>query len=327
MTPLTFQTLRLLADGEFRSGEAMARALGVTRASVWNALHRLDGAGLVIFKVRGRGYRLSQPLCWLEHAAIERALAARANEFTLEVLDVATSTNTLLMQRAGAGAASGSVIAAEWQTGGRGRRGRVWHATPGAALTFSLLWRFQQGAGTLSGLSLAVGVALTRALARLGLTGVGLKWPNDAIWQGCKLAGILIELQGEANGPSAAVIGIGINCRLPAALRDRIDQPVADLAQIAGVDVDRNRLLAVLLIELADALRAFAHGGFAPLREEWQARHVYQNEPVRLTLPEAATLDGIAQGVDDNGALLIETAGGVRRVHSGEVSLRLQRGA
>ena len=314
MTPLTFQTLRLLADGEFRSGEAMARALGVTRASVWNALHRLDGAGLEIFKVRGRGYRLSQPLCWLEHAAIERALAARANEFTLEVLDVATSTNTLLMQRAGAGAASGSVIAAEWQTG---RAGRPEHAQQ----------RFQQGAGTLSGLSLAVGVALTRALARLGLTGVGLKWPNDAIWQGCKLAGILIELQGEANGPSAAVIGIGINCRLPAALRDRIDQPVADLAQIAGVDVDRNRLLAVLLIELADALRAFAHGGFAPLREEWQARHVYQNEPVRLTLPEAATLDGIAQGVDDNGALLIETAGGVRRVHSGEVSLRLQRGA
>ena len=102
---------------------------------------------------------------------------------------------------------------------------------------------------------------------------------------------------------------------------------MADLAQIAGVDVDRNRLLAVLLIELADALRACAHGGFAPLREEWQARHVYQNEPVRLTLPEAATLDGIAQGVDDNGALLIETAGGVRRVHSGEVSLRLQRGA
>ncbi len=327
MTPLTFQTLRLLADGEFRSGEEMARTLGVTRASVWNALHGLDGAGLEIFKVRGRGYRLSKPLCWLEQGAIERALAARAQDFKIELLDVATSTNTLLMERAAAGAASGSMIAAEWQTGGRGRRGRVWHATPGAALTFSLLWRFQQGAGTLSGLSLAVGVALTRALSRLGITGIGLKWPNDVIWQGCKLAGVLIELQGEANGPSAAVIGVGINCCLPDALRDRIDQPVADLAQIAGSGVDRNRLLAILLIELAATLGEFARSGFAPLRAEWQTRHVYQNKPVRLTLPEAGTLDGVAQGVDDNGAMLIETANGLRRVHSGDVSLRLQRGA
>ena len=327
MTPLTFQALRLLADGEFRSGEAMARVLGVSRASVWNALRGLDDAGLEIFKVRGRGYRLSQPLVWLERAAVERALAARAGDFSIEILDLASSTNTLLMARAAAGAQSGSVIAAEWQTQGRGRRGRVWHATPGAALTFSLLWRFEQGAGALSGLSLAVGVAVARTLARLGINDAGLKWPNDVIWRGRKLAGMLIEMQGEVTGPSAAVIGIGLNCRLPDALRERIDQPVVDLTQICATTPDRNRLLALLLIEIAQLLEQFARAGFAPLRAEWQAHHVYQDKPVRLTLPDAGTIDGLNKGVDDDGALLLETTSGPRRIHSGDVSLRIQYGS
>jgi BirA family biotin operon repressor/biotin-[acetyl-CoA-carboxylase] ligase len=326
MTPLTFQTLRLLADGEFRSGEAMARVLGVSRATVWNALHGLDGAGLEIFKVRGRGYRLSQPLTWLDRAAVERELGAHAGEYSIEVLDLAASTNTLLMERTAAGAASGSVIAAEWQTQGRGRRGRVWHATPGAALTFSLLWRFLQGAGAMSGLSLAVGVAVARTLARLGIAGAGLKWPNDVMWRGCKLAGMLIEMQGELNGPSAAVIGIGINCRLPDAVRERIDQPVTDLAQISGTATDRNRVLAMLLVDLAPVLEQFAQAGFTPLREEWQRHHMCQDKPVRLTLPDAGTMVGIARGVDEDGALLLDTVTGRRRIHSGEVSLRSKHG-
>lgn len=326
MTPLTFQTLRLLADGEFHSGEAMARVLGVSRATVSNALHGLDDAGLDIFKVRGRGYRLSPPLVWLDRAAVERELAACAGDFSIEVLDLAASTNTLLVERTAAGAPGGSVIAAEWQTQGRGRRGRAWHAAPGAALTFSLLWRFEQGAGALSGLSLAVGVAVARTLARLGVAGTGLKWPNDVMWRGCKLAGMLIEMQGELTGPSAAVIGIGINCRLPDVVRERIDQPVTDLARISGAPTDRNRMLAMLLTDLAAVLEQFAQSGLAPLREEWQRQHVCQDRPVRLMLPDAGTIDGIARGVDEAGALLLETAGGVRRIHSGEVSLRSAHG-
>lgn len=322
MTPLTFQTLRLLADGEFRSGEAMARALGVSRATVWNALHGLDGAGLEIFKVRGRGYRLSQPLTWLDQVTIERELGARAQAFSIEVHDLATSTNTLLMERAAGGAPSGSVLAAEWQTQGRGRRGRVWHATPGAALTFSLLWRFQQGAGALSGLSLAIGVAVIRALIQWGVKDAGLKWPNDVIWRGRKLAGMLIEMQGEVTGPSVAVIGLGLNCRLPDSLRDRIDQPVVDLTQITEAMPDRNRLLAMLIQEMSRALETFAQSGFAPLREEWDRHHIYRGKAVQLTLPDAATIDGTVRGVDEDGALLLETSNGVRRVHSGDVSLR-----
>ncbi len=323
MNALTFQALRLLAGGEFRSGEDMARALGVSRATVWNAVHALDGAGIEVFKVRGRGYKLAEPLALLERAAIERYLSVHAARFGLDVLATAASTNTLLLERPAA-APAGSVIAAEWQTQGRGRAGRAWHSTLGAALTFSSLWRFEQGAGFLAGLSLAVGVALVRALAKLGVPDAGLKWPNDVMWRGCKLAGILIEMQGDMLGPSAAVIGIGLNCRLPEAVRARIDQPVTDLATASGAVPDRNRVLALILLELESALKAFARDGFTALRNEWQRRHIYQGKAVQVTLPDGSAIEGTAEGVADDGTLLLATKTGRRRFHSGEVSLRMK---
>lgn len=324
MNTLTFQVLRLLADGDFRSGEDMARTLGVSRASVWNALHTLDGAGVEVFKVRGRGYRLAEPLSLLETGAVERHLGSRAAQFRLEVLDSVESTNTLLLQRAAGGAPGGSVLAAEWQTRGRGRRGRAWHSTYGAALTFSLLWRFQQGAGFLSGLSLAVGVAVARALAAIGVRDAGLKWPNDVLWRGRKLAGILIEMQGDMLGPSAAVIGIGLNCRLPEVLRERIDQPAVDLAAASGTLPDRNRVLALILLEAERMLTQFARDGFAPLCDEWQCRHVYQGKTVRIDLPDGDVMEGTAYGVAEDGSLLLATTAGMRRVHSGEVGLGMR---
>ena len=322
MRALTFKALSLLADGEFRSGQDLGAALGVSRGAIWYALRGLGEFGIDIHKVRGRGYRLAEPLSLLDRAEIERQLGAHAPRFALAVLDNAESTNTLLMQRAAEGAASGSVIAAEWQTHGRGRRGRPWHSAPGAALTFSLLWRFQQGAGFLAGLSLAVGIAITRALAVIGVGDAGLKWPNDVLWHGRKLAGILIEMQGDTLGPSAAVIGIGLNCRLPDVLRNRIDQPVVDLASACGATPDRNRVLALLLIELERVLEVFARDGFAPLRGEWQRHHVYQGKAVKLALPDGGLVSGTAAGVADDGALLIATKTGRRRFHSGDVTLR-----
>ncbi len=322
MNALTFQALRMLADGEFRSGETMARVLGVSRASVWNALHALDASGIEVFKVRGRGYRLAEPLSLLAADAVVSALGASAPRFAVEVVDSVESTNSLLMGRAAAGAASGTVIAAEWQTQGRGRRGRAWHALPGAALTFSVLWRFEQGAGALAGLSLAVGLAVTRALAQCGMREAGLKWPNDVLWRGRKLAGILIEMQGDMLGPSAAVIGIGLNCRMPAALLDRIDQPAVDVATACGTPPERNRLLAGLLTELDTILTEFSREGFASFRDEWQACHVFQGKPVKIALPDGGIVNGTAEGVAENGALLLATQSGQLRFHSGEVSLR-----
>jgi BirA family biotin operon repressor/biotin-[acetyl-CoA-carboxylase] ligase len=217
MNTLTFPILRLLADGRFHSGEAIARHFRVSRTTVWNALQEAEALGVQIFSVRGRGYRLPEPVAWLERDAVLDAIGEQRAWYKLELHDHLESTNSYLMQQAALGAPHASCVAASLQTRGRGRRGRVWQSGLGASLTFSLLWRFQSGAAALSGLSLAVGVAMVRSFRAFGIAEAQLKWPNDLVverqGQFRKLAGILIELQGDMEGPSAAVIGIGVNLR------------------------------------------------------------------------------------------------------------------
>lgn len=322
MKPLTFAILRLLADGEFHSGEEMARLLDVSRASVWQAMRFLDEAGVAAFRVPGRGYRLREPLQWIDQSRVMAALGDKAGIFELEVVESTGSTNSLLLQKAVQGAPHGSCVVTELQTAGRGRRGREWHANLGGSLTFSLLWRFNQGAGYLSGLSLAVGVALMRALEQSGVTGAGLKWPNDVLHQHRKLAGILIELQGDMLGPSAAVIGIGLNLKLTDKVLDRIDQAVVDIHSITGAVPERNLVLARLLTHLAGVLGEFEEGGFSRLRSEWRGHHVYHEKPVRLMMPDGSQHDGRLLDVAEDGALLVDTAAGRKRFTSGEISLR-----
>src|SRR5690349_8979828 len=192
MTAYDSSVLRMLADGEFHSGETLARALGVSRGTVSNAVRALSASGMDVYRVKARGYRLAEAVSLLDAAAITRHAGPASNRFHVEVLDVVDSTNTLLLRRAAGGARAGSVIAAEWQPAGRGRMDREWHAAIGGALTFSVLWRFSQGAAALAGLSLAVGVALSRAVANLGASDVQLKWPNDLLWRERKLGGVLI---------------------------------------------------------------------------------------------------------------------------------------
>jgi BirA family biotin operon repressor/biotin-[acetyl-CoA-carboxylase] ligase len=322
MKALTSSDLRRLADGEFHSGEALAKSLDFSRASVWNAIRDLEAAGIEVYKVHGRGYRLPYPISLLDRSAIERCLGEHAARFTLDVRESVASTNTALLERAAAGAPGGTVLAAEWQSGGRGRLGRSWHAGVGEALTFSLLWRFARGAGGLAGLSLAVGVAIVRGLAAAGVAGAALKWPNDVLWRDAKLAGILTELAGDALGPTAAVIGIGLNVRLSQATRARIGQPAADLETASGAAPDRNASLAHLLVELARVLQAFEKDGFAPLRAEWQRLHALQGRRVTLLLPDGTRRSGAARGAAEDGAFLLETRAGVERFHSAEISLR-----
>lgn len=322
MKVLTSGVLRRLADGDFHSGEALARALGVSRASVWHAVRDLECAGLEVYKVHGRGYRLAQPIGLLDRAAVVRHLGGDARSFTLELRDTVDSTNSALMAMAEGGASGGTVLAAEWQPRGRGRLGRPWRSGIGEALTFSLLWRFQRGAAGLSGLSLAIGMAIARALDQSGAPDVALKWPNDILWRGRKLGGVLTELAGDALGPTAAVIGVGINVNLSQTTRKGIGQPAADLAEACGALPDRNRLLAAALLELKGVLEAFDRAGFAPLREEWQRRHAHQDARVTLALPGGGTISGHARGVAEDGALLLEMREGTKRFHSGEISLR-----
>lgn len=326
MNPLVLSTLRLLADGQFHSGEAMATRLGVTRATVWNVLHEAAALGVTLERSRGLGYRTPDPPVWLDARVVAAHLGPAAVRYAVEVVEATASTNALLLDRAAAGAPSGTVVAAEVQTAGRGRRGRVWTGALGAGLTFSLLWRFEQGAAALTGLSLAVGLAVARALAASGAADVRLKWPNDILHHERKLGGILIELSGDALGPTAAVIGIGINVRFPDALRAAIDQPVTD-ACTAGAGADRNLLFAAVLRELAGVLDRFVAEGFAALEPEYRSWHGLHQRQAVIVLADGRRIEGLVRGNAADGALLLETASGVQRFHGGEVSLRAGLGA
>jgi BirA family transcriptional regulator, biotin operon repressor / biotin---[acetyl-CoA-carboxylase] ligase len=319
--PLTFTLLRLLADGEFHSGEAMARQLNLSRASINNALQGVDAYGLTLYRVRGRGYCLANPPQWLDARQICNHLGKQRKCFQIGIMDSTPSSNTLLLQEAAQGAPCGRVLAVEWQSGGRGRMGRTWHSGLGNALTFSLLWRFEQGLSALSGLSLAAGVALIRGLRSLGIENLRLKWPNDVLdAHNAKLGGILIEAQGDMLGPATVVIGIGLNLHLPQQVSRHIDQPASSLSKVHGSAPDRNLLLAVLLRELDNMLREFSIHGFAPLREEWEACHAHQNQYVHLLLPNGQE-SGIACGVSDGGALKLRTDAGMQVFHAGDISL------
>lgn len=331
LTPLGFSLLRQLADGAFHSGEDLAAKVGLTRARVSQVLRDAEDVGLALERIKGRGYRLLEAPDFLAVDAVRARLAelgvARAAPAVLaiEVVDQIESTSTELNRRSQRRDIHGMVLAAEWQTAGRGRRGRTWTAVAGGSLTFSLGWQFEQGAGFLAGLSLAIGVAVVRALEAEGFAGIALKWPNDLVHRHQKLGGILIDLNGDALGPSVTVIGVGLNVRLPANARKDIPNPVTDLATVAGkkkLPVDRNRVFARLLDELTAVLQQYAAEGFAPFAAEWQHRHAYQGKMVKLLLPDGATVTGKVAGVDASGALVL--ADGPRRARflSGEISLR-----
>ena len=317
-----FPLLRLLADGGFHSGQSLGGRLDLSRAAIWNQVRAIEASGLRVFKVRGRGYRLAEPLDLIDPHVLDQALRAAGVPFSIELIDECGSTNTTMMERVRQGATLPAALACEVQSAGRGRRGSTWHSGIGTGLAFSLAWRFHQGAGALAGLSLAVGVAMARAVESLGFDGVRLKWPNDLLFHGRKLGGILIEMSGDALGPSIVVIGVGLNVRLPPALSARIDQAAAGLEGTGhGTPPSRTRVLARALEELGAILPEFARMGFEPLQGEWMRRHAWQGRRVALGVAGRRAAEGEAVGVDDDGALLLRTARGVERFHSGELRL------
>jgi len=322
MLPLTLPVLRLLSDGTFHSGEKLAALLGVSRASIWNALQGVEKLGVTLYKVRGRGYQLAQSIEWLDSSQVYSHLGESASQLQIQIMDVVDSTNAQLLQKAAQHGAGAQCVAAEFQTLGRGRRGRSWHASLGGALTFSLLWRFNVGAAQLSGLSLAIGVALTRAMRELGVANAQLKWPNDLLYDYRKLGGVLIELQGDALGPSFTVIGVGLNVQLNDYIRNRIDQDAVDLVSLRNEKTSRNEVLAVALRHMLQVLNKFESAGFEALRGEWESMHAYQDKSVALHMPDGSQITGQVRGVSADGALILETVSGERRFGSGEISLR-----
>lgn len=313
-----------LAGGEAISGRVLAARMGVTRAAVWKQIEALRALGLDIRAQAGSGYRLADPIELLDASALQQALApatrARLGDLALHwQLD---STSSELLRRVGNDPRDCLACLAEVQSAGRGRRGRDWHMPLGSGVALSLLKRFDGGMAALSGLSLVAGVAVVAALGDLGIREVGLKWPNDLVAGSAKLGGILVELGGEAQGPCHAVIGIGLNLRMPASGSTAIAQPHTDLATLAGgAPLSRTQVVARVLDHLVDSLDRFARSGFAVFADDYARHDVLRDRPVRVVRVHGEE-DGIARGVDERGALRVAFADGERVVDSGEVSVR-----
>lgn len=332
--PLARRIFRALADGALHSGEQLAAAEQVSRSAVWKTIGQLQELGLDIEAVAHRGYRLAAPLVPLEAARVMESMASatRARVHRLEVAWSLDSTNSALLARGerGAGARSApppgqfDLLLAEHQSAGRGRRARAWLAPPGGALCLSLGWSFATLPTGVAALSLAIGVCVRRALARLVPQPILLKWPNDLQVEGRKLAGILIELRAEASGPAYAVIGVGVNCALGAAVEQRVrasgTAPI-DLAALGVAPCDRNRLAAALADEMAAGLLEFKRAGFARFGDEWSAADALAGREVRVHAPEGEVA-GRASGVAADGTLRVDCGGEMRHFHSGEVSVR-----
>jgi BirA family biotin operon repressor/biotin-[acetyl-CoA-carboxylase] ligase len=316
--------LEALAGGDAVSGAALARKAGVTRAAVWKQIEALRLKGVPVEARVGGGYRLPWPTELLDAQRIRAALDpdTSARVGMLEVHWDIDSTSSELARRIPV-LDDLAFCMAEAQSAGRGRRGRAWLSPPGMNLYLSVLKRFDGGFASLSGLSLAVGVMLLRALADLGIRTPGLKWPNDVLAGNAKLAGVLVELSGEYSGPCAAVIGVGLNIRLPDSLHERAGQPITDLASLMGGDPPgRNRIAAAVVSHLAEGLLAFERQGFAAFAAEYAASDLLRGEPLRIIDPRGE-YDAVGEGVDERGALRVRRAGGEQvTVDSAEVSVR-----
>jgi len=328
-TPLPQRVFQRLDHGSYQSGEALAQDLSVTRAAVWKAVEQLRELGVQLDAQTSKGYRLSPGVSALNPARIRELLpaTARARIETLQVEWSLDSTNTRLLESFPPASGAATVMLAEHQWGGRGRRGRGWVAPPGGAICLSVAWQYPDMPDDLSALSLVTGLAVVNALQDLGVRGVGLKWPNDLVTERGKLGGILIEMRAEAGGPVHVVIGIGINVLLEDVARDEIARTgnVADDLRAHGVPVpDRNGIVAALVARLVGSLEEFPRHGLAPYLPDWQQCDALRDREVRIENAGEITR-GVARGIDAHGALLVETPGGVQRFISGEVSVRIER--
>ncbi|MDR1529166.1 MAG: biotin--[acetyl-CoA-carboxylase] ligase [Burkholderiales bacterium] len=354
LTIKSFSLLRILDATHPCSGKDLAERLGVSRYRVVALIEEIERNGIPIDHVTGKGYRLRHPLTPVDVSSWERACLAfgaipvkgkksanirtvalclpknKSDEFdvhrlSLEHTDCVDSTSSELMRRLAREEIHGHALVAEWQSAGRGRHGRPWFGLPSSSLTFSLGWRFEQGGGFLSGLPLAMSVAIARALEQEGFSDIKLKWPNDLVHHFRKFGGVLVELNGDALGPTQVVVGVGINITLPKQARANISQAVTDLSGIGNSVLDRNLLLARILMEMVKALALYAHKGFPAFTEEWQMRHAYHRRVVRLSLPgQQSVAQGMVVGVDADGALVLNErhGNGQSRYTVGEISLR-----
>ena len=317
------ELIKILADGKYHSGTDLGKQFGVSRAAIGKSIKKIEqNFGLSIFGVKGKGYRLSKVLDLLDESAIRSGLNIKTLKqlSQLEVYFDIDSTNHYLNAKSLEGSLSGHVVLAEQQSSGQGRRGKSWVSPFGCNVYLSVLWRFQFGPAQLGCLSLFIAVAVVRVLQQLGIKDASVKWPNDIYWQNKKLAGILLEVRGEASGPSAVVVGVGLNIAMPTEHDNKIAQEWVNLESILQTTVDRNQFVALLINSLFDVLN-HAVENQQSLINEWQSMDMLKNKEVEVLFADKV-IQGKALGITKEGALRVLQGGKEILCHSGDVSIR-----
>lgn len=321
MKAIREKLIQKLVKGNFLSGQALGEELGVSRAAISKHISALQEMGFDVFSVTGKGYRLAEPIELLSKEKIVNYLAEQDVATKVEVHNVIDSTNSYLMRRLPNQNVPRQVCIAEYQSAGRGRRGRQWISPFGSHIYMSMYWRLEQGMPAAMGLSVVAALAVSDAIKTLYDTKVELKWPNDIYFNGVKLAGILIDLEGQTMEPCHCVIGIGLNINMPSKSAALVDQPWTDLSSAIGVEIDRNILAANIILALTKRLETHSQSGINSMITQWQAQDFYINKPVSLITGDKA-IRGICRGINNQGALLLEVNGKVGPIYGGEVSLR-----
>ena len=312
---LKLSILKALSQGGFHSGEELGDKLGISRAAISKHIKGIQSWGIDVFRVQGKGYQLAKPMQLLDEKILKSSLTNRV--YLMPIVD---STNQYLLDKVDS-LESGTVCLAEYQTKGRGRRGREWVSPFGSNLYLSMFWRLDTGMAAAMGLSLVVGVAIVEALEEMKLTNVKLKWPNDLYYQDKKLAGILVEMSGQAGAAANIVIGMGLNLMMSESTKG-ITQPWSSLFEVAHKqEIDRNQLTITMITTLHKTLDEYERYGMAGFVEKWNRLDNFINRPVTLLIgPKEIT--GIARGINEHGAVLLETENGLENYIGGEISLR-----
>ncbi|MBG6029380.1 bifunctional biotin--[acetyl-CoA-carboxylase] ligase/biotin operon repressor BirA [Proteus columbae] len=314
-TPTPLLLIELLADGNIHSGEQLGESLGMTRAGINKHIQTLRSWGIDVQTVAGKGYQLDAPMNLLNADSVNKNI----NGEPASVIPVIDSTNQYLIQRISE-LKSGDVCIAEYQSAGRGRRGRQWVSPFGRNLYLSMYWKLDQGPAAAIGLSLVVGVIMAEVLQKLGADGVKVKWPNDLYLNDKKLSGILVELTGKTGDVAHIVTGIGINIAMSKNQNEAINQQWINLEQV-GIKIDRNELACEITNALREAFVQFEKQGLSVFIERWKRLDNFMDRRVKLIIGEKEIF-GIAKGINDQGALLLEQDGKIIPYIGGEISLR-----
>jgi len=326
---IKIELFKILCDGKFHSGTKLGVQLGCSRSAIWKIIKVLkEEFNANIFSVPGRGYCLSHNVELLDINLIKESLSDNSKKLVdnIEVFFSIDSTNDYLLSETKLNKYNKSrcqVCLAEYQYKGKGRRGKHWVSPIGGNLYCSVSWNFSKSFQELAGLSIAISVGLTSLLEEMGVANIGLKWPNDILWQGKKLLGVLLEMHGEASGPCTTIIGVGLNFNMPNT-KIEIDQPWCDLKSILTILPARNKFAATIIDNLITSIQLFETKGLEAFVALWNKYDVIKNKPIVINKFESRE-QGIARGIDQTGALLVEQNGVVSPLYSGDVSVRLNK--